>query len=245
MKLLKKLLIVDIVLLALTVLFFKVPFVGFILTGVTFGLGVYIFLGFKDIRAEVKHQESIPKEELRRMAIDEKLRKARATIESTAAFRNANYSVQEASRAVQEANRQISVFNRKSDALKVIMGLNEGSCSGVLAKNSLDVYETLVENYRRISKRIVAYETTENEEIQREISKILEANEKLLDLYNRLIEEVSRMGDNLNEQDESLQNLISNMQELRRSNGGEEDSTTDDDPFVIEIPDMNKTKDLV
>ena len=236
MKFLKKLLIVDIVLLVLTVLFFKVPFVGFILTGVTFGLGVYLFLEFKAIRAEVKHQESIPKEELRKMAIEEKLRKARQTIEATSAVE---------SEYAKQANQQIAHFRRKSDALKVIMGLNEGSCSGVLAKNSLDVYETIVENYRRMSKRIVAYETTGNEEIKKEISKILGANEKLLDLYNRLIEEVSRMGDNLNEQDESLQNLISNMQELRKSNEGEEDTSSEEDPFVIEIPDMDKTKDLV
>lgn len=236
MKPLKKLLIVDIVLFALTVLLFKVPFVGFILTGATFGLCVYLFLEFKAIRTEVKHQESIPKEELRKMAIEEKLRKARQTIEATSAVE---------SEYAKQANQQIAQFRRKSDALKVIMGLNEGSCSGVLAKNSLDVYETIVENYRRMSKRIVAYETTQNEEIKKEISKILEANEKLLDLYNRLIEEVSRMGDNLNEQDESLQNLISNMQELRKSNEGEEDTSSEDDPFVIEIPDMDKTKDLV
>ena len=225
MKHLKKLLVADIILFVLAVIFFKVFILGGILTAFAFGLGVYIFLNCRTIRKEVKHQESIPKEELRRMAIDEKLRKAKQTVENTEAFRNSY---------VEAANKQIAVFRRKEAALNTIIGLNEDGCSTTLTNNSLDVYDTIVENYRRMSKRMLAYETTHNEEIQEEVAKILATNEELLELYNRLIEEVSRMGDDFNEQDEELQSLITNLQTLRKNNEAEADGN--DDPFSVEIP---------
>ena len=41
------------------------------------------------------------------------------------------------------------------------------------------------------------------------------------------------MGDNLNEQDESLQNLISDLQELRKRNEAEDDDQDEENPFEL------------
>ncbi len=181
------------------------------------------------LKKENVENTSTSEEDQRRKMIDEKIEKARATIQSIL-HREMGYIFDKN----KEAIGQINVFKAKEKVLDMIIGLNEGGCATTLHKNSLDVYETLGENYRRISKRLVAYNTTFNKDIQKEIDNLLNANDMLLNLYNRLIDEVSRMGDNLNEQDESLQNLIADLQELRKRNEQDEDESDEENPFKFE-----------
>jgi hypothetical protein len=220
------------------VLLGKVPIIGTVLVTLTAILGTYTVLEGVRIKKEADEIASIPVEVQRRSLIGEKLEKARSIIKSHDAtdgvkVRSPIQRVnQENGEFIQRADKQIRKFESQERAFDTIIKLNEGGCSTTLTKNSLDVYETLVENYRRISKRIVAYATTNNEDIKVEIEKLLESNGKVLNLYNKLIEEVSRMGDNLNEQDESLQNLISDLQELRKRNEVEDDEA-EEDPFKL------------
>lgn len=241
MKYLRKYLIADVILLVVAIILHKVPIVGALLIAITAILGTYTALEFVRIKKEEVEIASIPAEEQRRKLIDQKLVKAKNTIKGTRygdgsfdlKVRSSSSTVNKTNlEIVNRADQQIEKFFDRERAFNTIIGLNEGGCSTILTKNSLDVYETLVENYRRMSKRIVAYATTANIDIKTEIEKLLESSNKILGLYNRLIEEVARMGDNLNEQDESLQNLISDLQELRKRSEAE-DETSEEDPFKL------------
>lgn len=235
MKTLLKLLVVDSILLISAIIFGKVPFLGTILIAVTVFLSCYIGLEYVRLKKEELAIASIPIEDKRRNLINEKLEKARSTIKSVEGLKvksHINIINSDNNDFVDRAERQLEKFFKKEKALHTIIGLNEGGCSTTLIKNSLDVYETLVENYRRMSKRIVAYAATNNADIKVEIERFIEANDNLLNLYNRLIDEVSRMGDNINEQDEALQSLINNLQELRQSNEGNDDESSEE-PFKL------------
>lgn len=223
MKRLNKLLIINIILLVVGLFLSQVPLIGLILISCASGLGLYIILECRGILKEKKRIGSIPKEEFRREKITEKFTGTRLTLERAGIVEN---------EYVDKAYDQIDIFSKKVSALQTIVGLNGDGFSTTLTNNSLDVADTLVENYRRICKRVIAYQTTHNKSVLKEIESILQTNKDLLLLYNRLIEEVSRMGDEFNEQDEGLQTLISNLQALRNNNESEDDEN--DDPFNVE-----------
>ena len=88
-------------------------------------------------------------------------------------------------------------------------------------------------NLKRFVKCMVAYSVTrKNEDYTgsvKSLDDILNANQELIDWYDKLIIEVARMHDNFNEDDADLQSLIENLQQLRMANEVSEDD--DDDPF--------------
>lgn len=129
---------------------------------------------------------------------------------------------------------QIKSFSTKEEALMSLIDLNNGKSENFLMGRNADVQQFLIKNLKKFVKRLIVYNaknernrngSVENDEI---INEIFLENRKLIDLYDQLLDEVSRMGDDFNISDPGLQNVIENLQTLRNANE-DEPSKNDDE----------------
>ena len=128
---------------------------------------------------------------------------------------------------------QFKDFNSKEKVLRKIIDYNNNNSEAFITSKSNAVREYLLRNLKRFTKCMVAYSVTRKSNDYsgsvKSLDDILQANQELIDWYDKLIIEVARMHDNFNEEDADLQSLIENLQQLRMAN--EVDDDDDDDPF--------------
>lgn len=128
---------------------------------------------------------------------------------------------------------QFKDFNSKEKGLRKIIDYNNNNSEAFITSKSNNVREYLLRNLKRFVKCMLAYSvTSKNKQYSgsvKSLDDILNANQELIDWYDKLIIEVARMHDNFNEDDADLQSLIENLQQLRMANEAGEDD--DDDPF--------------
>ncbi len=128
---------------------------------------------------------------------------------------------------------QFKDFNSKERGLRKIIDYNNNNSEVFITSKSDAVRQYLMRNLKRFVKSMIAYSLTnkidEPVEQIKPLDDILEANQKLIDWYDKLIIEVARMHDNFNEEDADLQSLVENLKELRIANEGDDD--LDDNPF--------------
>lgn len=127
---------------------------------------------------------------------------------------------------------QIEDFVIKERALFNLIEINDGKAKEFLISKNNDVQLFLVRNLKKLVKQLIAYsaKTKKNrsESIEKEkgIAEILSNNSELIDLYDKLLDEVARMGDDFNLDDPGLQSVIESLQDLRTVTEDSEDGVT-------------------
>ena len=130
---------------------------------------------------------------------------------------------------------QINSFSRKETALEKLINLNDDKSKAFLMARNNDVQRFLIKNLKKFVKRLIVYnaKTRKNRSgrIEEDVSiiEIFNQNDELVDLYDKLLDEVSRMGDDFDIQDPGLQSVIENLQSLR---GGNEADSEDDEEEI-------------
>ena len=139
---------------------------------------------------------------------------------------------------------QIESFFKKEEALMSLIALNNGKAQEFLVAKNNDVQLFLIKNLKKLIKRLIAYsaKTTRNRtnsiEEDAGISEILNTNAEMIDLYDQLLDEVAKMGDDFNMEDPALQSVIENLQILR---AGTEDDTDEEIQLYINPADRNNS----
>ncbi len=116
---------------------------------------------------------------------------------------------------------QIDAFVKKEEALMNLIELNNGKAKEFLVSRNNDVQLFLVKNLKKLVKRLIAYSAktrknrSESIENEKGVAEILSNNSELIDLYDKLLDEVARMGDDFDLDDPGLQSVIESLQDLR------------------------------
>ena len=129
--------------------------------------------------------------------------------------------------AVDRFASQVSAFYQKENALRRLVDLNNGKAREFLLGKNDDVKSFLVGNLKRFVKRVIVYDAKTKKNLSNAIEEsgingILEKNDEIIECYDKLLEEVSRMGDDFNLEDPGLQNVVSSLQSMRASSEDDE-----------------------
>ena len=128
-------------------------------------------------------------------------------------------------------DRQIKSFKSKEESLIRIIELNNGAASEFLISRNDEVQRFLLKNLKKFVKRLIVYSAksannrTATVEDDPGVNTILSNNDELMDLYDKLLDEVAMMGDDFNIDDPALQSVIESLKELRV---GDDDDDDDD-----------------
>lgn len=142
-------------------------------------------------------------------------------------------------------NFQIESFFKKEEALMSLIALNNGKAQEFLVAKNNDVQLFLMKNLKKLIKRLIAYSAktvrnrTNSIEEDAGISEILNTNAEMIDLYDQLLDEVAKMGDDFNMEDPALQSVIENLQILR---AGAEDDSDEEIQLYVNQADRNSSQ---
>lgn len=134
---------------------------------------------------------------------------------------------------------QINSFTTKEEALMSLIELNDGKSQEFLMARNNDVQVFLIKNLKKFVKRLIAYNAktkknrSDNIEEEIGVQEIVNQNNELIDLYDKLLDEVARMGDDFDIHDPGLQSVIENLQILR--NGEEEEAEQSAEDFGVKL----------
>lgn len=134
--------------------------------------------------------------------------------------------------------QQVDAFNDKEESLIRIIDLNNGAAKEFLISRNDEVQSFLLKNLKKFVKRLIVYsaKTKKNRtatiEEDTSVMAILKNNDDLIDLYDKLLDEVAMMGDDFNIDDPGLQSVIESLKELRV---GEEDDDDDDGEINLHV----------
>lgn len=133
---------------------------------------------------------------------------------------------------------QVKAFDDKEDSLLRIIELNNGAAKDFLISRNNEVQKFLLKNLKKFVKRLIVYsaKTKKNRpktvEEDASVMNILKNNDDLIDLYDKLLDEVAMMGDDFNIDDPGLQSVIESLKELRV---GEDDDEEDDGEINLHV----------
>ena len=125
----------------------------------------------------------------------------------------------------------VDAFESKEQSLLRIIELNNGNAKEFLISRNDEVQRFLLKNLKKFAKRLIVYSAkSENNrtatiEEDQGVINILKNNDDLIDLYDKLLDEVAMMGDDFNIDDPGLQSVIESLKELRV---GDDDDDDDD-----------------
>ncbi len=236
----QKLYIVDGIILAIDLMFFMfydysfspMRFVNFAITLlVVIGSVVAHYFAYTNITDEKTEEED---------RINSIISKELAEIEAcNVRLREIEKAHPEYSHAIRKIKAQFKSFFEKEKALTMLIKLNNGASETFLMSKNSDVRRSLLKNMKKFIKRLIAYSVKSdrdysngNVEEDADVSVILENNSKMITIYDELLDEVARMGDDFNLEDPGLQNVIENLQLLRV---GAEDEIDDDEDDEIQL----------
>lgn len=124
---------------------------------------------------------------------------------------------------------QVDSFNGKEKSLIRIIELNNGAAKEFLISRNDEVQKFLLKNLKKFVKRLIVYSAKtkknrpETVEDDPSIMNILKNNDELIDLYDKLLDEVAMMGDDFNIDDPGLQSVIESLKELRVDDDDDDD----------------------
>lgn len=131
--------------------------------------------------------------------------------------------------------KQIDSFSTKREALEDLIRLNDDKAKAFLTDRNNDVHRFLVKNLKKFVKRLIAYNAKSKQnrsssiEEENGVREIISQNNELINLYDQLLDEVARMGDDFDIQDPGLQSVIENLQSLRSSEEDESDEAEEEE----------------
>lgn len=233
-----KLLILDVLIIVLNILVFN----SFISTGFTFGkillsvlcVGGSLFFHFGGhILADIKEEKMLQERNL-------KLLKGEDTQMQEYMNQLDNLKENEKGFAgvINRFKEQVKAFDDKEDSLLRIIELNNDAAKEFLISRNDEVQRFLLKNLKKFVKRLIVYsaKTKKNRpntvEEDTSVMNILKNNDDLIDLYDKLLDEVAMMGDDFNIDDPGLQSVIESLKELRV---GEEDDEEDDGEINLHV----------
>ncbi len=130
---------------------------------------------------------------------------------------------------------QVEAFQEKEKALLMIISLNNDSAKEFLISRNEEVQKFLEKNLKNFLKRLIVYRAKDPATRpatvwdDSSITKIIANNNELIALYDKLLDEVSLMGEDVDVDDPGLQNVIESLKELRMQ------YDDDDDEFELEL----------
>lgn len=133
---------------------------------------------------------------------------------------------------------QVKAFDDKEESLLRIIELNNDAAKEFLISRNDEVQRFLLKNIKKFVKRLIVYsaKTKKNRpktvEEDTGVMNILKNNDDLIDLYDKLLDEVAMMGDDFNIDDPGLQSVIESLKELRV---GEDDDEEDDGEINLHV----------
>ena len=134
--------------------------------------------------------------------------------------------------------QQVQAFEDKEESLIRIIELNNGAAQQFLISRNNEVQKFLLKNLKKFVKRLIVYSAKSKNnraatiEEDTSVMNILKNNDELIDLYDKLLDEVAMMGDDFNIDDPGLQSVIESLKEMRV---GEEDDDDDDDGITLQV----------
>ena len=138
---------------------------------------------------------------------------------------------------VNRFTNQVKAFESKEKSLLRIIELNNGAASSFLISRNDEVQKFLLKNVKKLVKRLIVYnaKSANNRaatvEDDSHVMTILNNNDELMDLYDKLLDEVAMMGDDFNIDDPALQSVIESLKELRVG----EDDDDDDGEIALHV----------
>ncbi len=153
-------------------------------------------------------------------------------------LRNLQISEPGFSSVISRFKTQVDSFNDKEESLLRIIELNNGAAEAFLISRNDEVQRFLLKNLKKFVKRLIVYsaKTKKNRpatvEDDPSVMNILKNNDELIDLYDKLLDEVAMMGDDFNIDDPGLQSVIESLKELRV---GEDDEDDDDGEINLHV----------
>lgn len=132
---------------------------------------------------------------------------------------------------------QVKAFEGKEKSLLRIIELNNGAASAFLISRNDEVQKFLLKNLKKLVKRLIVYsaKSANNRaatvEADSSVMTIINNNDELMDLYDKLLDEVAMMGDDFNIDDPALQSVIESLKELRVG----EDDDDDDGEIALHV----------
>ena len=136
-------------------------------------------------------------------------------------------------------NEQLDAFDEKEKSLLRIIELNNDAAKEFLISRNNEVQSFLLKNMKKFVKHLIVYsaKTKKNrpETIEEDatVMDILKNNDELIDLYDKLLDEVAMMGDDFNIDDPGLQSVIESLRELRVREDEDDDGDGEIDLHVI------------
>ena len=133
--------------------------------------------------------------------------------------------------------QQVKDFNDKAESLIRIIQLNNGAAEVFLVSRNDEVRKYLFRNLKKFVKTLIVYsaksKNNRSDTIEEDpgVKKILANNDDLLDLYDKLLDEVAMMGDDFNIDDPGLKSVIESLQEMRVG----DDDDDDDDEINLQV----------
>lgn len=132
---------------------------------------------------------------------------------------------------------QVNSLLSKEKALFNLIDLNDGKAKKYLADKNKDVRLFIIKNLKKFVKILIAYnaKSARNRSTsiieEKGVKELLSQNAEMINLYDQLLDEVARMGNDFDSQDPGLQCVIDNLQRLR--NEDEEDPDEEDDEIKL------------
>lgn len=133
---------------------------------------------------------------------------------------------------------QVEDFKDKEESLIRIIELNNGAAQQFLISRNNEVQKFLLKNLKKFVKRLIVYSAKSKNnraatiEEDTSVMNILSNNDELMNLYDKLLDEVAMMGDDFNIDDPGLQSVIESLKEMRV---GDEDDDDDDDGITLQV----------
>lgn len=216
-----KLIVLDVLIVVLNILVFN----SFISTGFTLGkiilsvlcVGVSVVLHFGGhIYADIKEEKMIQEQNRKLLkSEDDQFKEYMDQLQKLKLTDSGFTGV------INRFSEQVEAFNEKEESLIRIIELNNGAAKEFLISRNDEVQRFLLKNLKKFVKRLIVYsaKTKKNrpETVEDDVSvmNILKNNDELIDLYDKLLDEVAMMGDDFNIDDPGLQSVIESLKELR------------------------------
>lgn len=124
-----------------------------------------------------------------------------------------------------EVQKQHQEFKRKVTALQRVIDLNGGKSAQFLWDTVEDVKASITRNFKQILTKLVILDYDDDQRYNRKFRKFIlgriARNNEILDLFDDMLDEVSRMKDELDFENTSLLSTIEALQLLRGISDGE------------------------
>ena len=135
----------------------------------------------------------------------------------------------------------VQSFSAKEAALNRLIKMNGDSAKRFLQERSSATQSFIIANAKKLIKTLIAYSAQDKENRPKRIDElksvqnVLKSFDGLTIYYDKMLEEVARMGDDFNPEDPGLKDVVENLQELRISTHVDDEMDSQEDTEEIRL----------